>query len=120
MDGFEREKRMSYVTRDQAGNINGLYSVQQFDGQEFVEGATLPVLVKAIPAREFRLALTRAGKGLRAGVEAYVSQGSQDLKDWYEFSLSFERNHPLVIQAGVDLGKSPADLDALWSLGASL
>ena len=68
--------------------------------------------------RQIRMALTRAG--LRDQVEAAVTAGDQDLKDWWEFSLSFERNHPLVTNMGSLLGQSEAQLDNLWSIGAAL
>ena len=34
---------MSYITRDSAGNIAGLFACQQYGGQEFLDGATLYV-----------------------------------------------------------------------------
>ncbi len=32
---------MSYIDKDESGNIVGIYAVQQREGQEFVEGAVL-------------------------------------------------------------------------------
>lgn len=69
-------------------------------------------------ARQIRQALTRAG--LRTAVESAVAAGSQDLKDWYEFSTAFERLNPQVIAMGEALSVSPASLDDLWTLGAQL
>ena len=76
------------------------------------------VVIADVTPRQIRMALTRAG--LRTTVEAAVAAGSQDLKDWYEHSGTFQRNQPLVIQMGIDLGQSPAQLDALWKLAATL
>lgn len=71
----------------------------------------------AVSPRQMRQALTAAG--LRATVEAAVAAGSQDLKDWWEFSLQIERNHPEVIAMGTALGQSEAQMDALFiSAGA--
>ena len=53
-------------------------------------------------------------------VEAAVAAGDQDLKDWYEFSTAFERLNPQVVAMGEALSVSPASLDDLWTLGASL
>jgi hypothetical protein len=110
---------MPYITKD-GDNITGIFACQQFDGQEFVESATLyvPPVVPDVTPRQIRMALSRAG--LRTSVEAAIAAGSQDLKDWYEFSTTFQRSQPLVVQMGVDLGQSPAQLDALWALAASL
>jgi hypothetical protein len=74
--------------------------------------------VAPISPRQIRQALTRAG--LRNAVEAAVSAGDQDLKDWYEFSTAFERLNPQVIAMGEALSVSPSSLDDLWALGASL
>lgn len=75
-------------------------------------------LIPPISHRQIRMALTRAG--LRAAVEAAVAAGSQDLKDWYEFSTAFERLNPQVVAMGEALSVSPASLDDLWALGAQL
>jgi len=79
-----------------------------------------PVIIP-IPAcspRQIRQALT--GAGLRAQVEAAVAAGSQDLKDWWEFSTTIERNHPEVVAMGTALGQTAAQLDALFIAGAAL
>jgi len=75
-------------------------------------------VIPSISPRQIRQALTAAG--LREAVEAGVATGSPDLKDWWEFSDSFERLHPEVIAFGVALKKSDKELNDLWALGASL
>lgn len=74
--------------------------------------------IAPLTPRQIRQALTRAG--LRSMVEGAVASGNQDLKDWWEFSSSFERKHPEVVGMGQALGQSDAQLDALWALGATL
>lgn len=74
--------------------------------------------IAPISPRQIRQALTRAG--LRTAVEAAVAAGDQDLKDWYEFSTAFERLNLQVVAMGEALSVSPASLDDLWALGASL
>jgi len=74
--------------------------------------------VPALSPRQIRQALTRVG--LRAQVEATVAAGSQDLKDWWEFATQFERNHPLVVAMGQQLGQTPQTLDDVWALGKTL
>ena len=74
--------------------------------------------IAPISPRQIRQALTRAG--LRTAVEAAVAAGSQDLKDWYEFSTAFERNKAKGVAVGKPLSVSESDLDQLWALGATL
>lgn len=77
-----------------------------------------PVLIAPVSPRQIRMALTRAG--LRAQVEAAIASGDQDLKDWYEFSITFERTNAQVAAMGQALGQTEAQLDALWTLAATL
>ena len=80
--------------------------------------AALPKVFAPISPRQIRQALTAAG--LRTAVEGAVAAGNQDLKDWWEFASSFERGHPMVVGMGTALGKTSAEFDALFTLGASL
>ena len=73
---------------------------------------------KTITPRQIRQALTRLN--LRSAVEAAVAAGDQDLKDWWEFSSTYERNHMQVIAMGAALNKSAEELDALWTLASTL
>ncbi len=86
------------------------------------EIAALPTPVSPtippISPRQIRMALTRAG--LRSQVETAVTAGTQDLKDWWEFSTSFERNNPQVLGMCNLLGVSDVQCDGLWALGATL
>jgi hypothetical protein len=79
-----------------------------------------PVIIPIPPCspRQIRQALTAVG--LRASVEAAVAAGDQDLKDWWEFSTTIERNHPQVVAMGAALGQTPEALDALFTAGAAL
>ena len=77
-----------------------------------------PAPIADITPRQIRMALTRAG--LRVAVEAAVAAGDQDIKDWYEFSTTFERNNELVAAMGAALGVDDYGLDDLWRLGATL
>lgn len=77
-----------------------------------------PPPIAPISPRQIRQALTHTG--LRASVEAAVAAGDQDLKDWYEFSTTFERLNPQVVAMGEALSVSPSSLDDLWALGATL
>ena len=80
--------------------------------------APQPAPIAPISPRQIRQVLTKTG--LRAAVEGAVAAGDQDLKDWWEFSTTFERLNPQVVAMGAALGQSDAHLDSLWALGASL
>ena len=77
-----------------------------------------PPPVTIISPRQIRMAMTQMS--LRNAVEAVVAAGDQDLKDWYEFSTYFDRNHPQVIAMATTLSIDDTQLDALWALGATL
>ena len=77
-----------------------------------------PPSVTQISPRQIRMALTQLG--LRNEVETAVAAGDQDMKDWYEFSTYFDRNHPQVISMAAALGVDDQELDTLWKLGATL
>ena len=83
-----------------------------------IQNPPQPVYIADVSPRQIRMALSRAG--LRSAVEAAVSAGDQDLKDWWEFSTTFERNNAQVVAMGAALGQSNVHLDALWQLGATL
>lgn len=72
----------------------------------------------SVTPRQIRQALTRAA--LRDVVEAGVAAGDQDTKDWWEFSTEFLRDHPEVIAMGAALGKTDAEIDAIFALAATL
>lgn len=78
----------------------------------------VPVPAVTVTPRQIRLALNATG--LRASVEAYVAAASQDVKDSWEYSTVFERDHPLLVAAGQGLGKSEAEIDALFALAGTL
>lgn len=77
-----------------------------------------PVPVTQISPRQIRMAMTQLG--LRSQVEAAVAAGDQDMKDWYEFSTYFERNHPQVLAMATALNVDSEELDNLWALAATL
>lgn len=72
----------------------------------------------SITPRQIRQALNSAG--LRGRVENFIAAGSQDLKDWWEFSSLFERNHPALISAANSIGLDPEQVDELFSQASSL
>lgn len=82
----------------------------------FIEDAQASLL--AVTPRQIRLALNIVG--LRESVESMVQASSQEVKDTWDFSTEIERTNPLLIQMGEALGRTSADLDALFELANTL
>jgi hypothetical protein len=97
-----------------------------FIGEPSLQGLTKteppapPVVVPPIvvSARQIRMALSRLG--LRAAVENYVGAADQDTKDSWQFAAEFSRDHSMIATAAAVLGKTPADVDALFELAKTL
>lgn len=68
--------------------------------------------------RQIRQALTRVG--LRDQVEAIIAVADKDTKDWYDWSPTFERQHPKVIQMGMLLKQTEEQLNDLFKLASTL
>ena len=77
-----------------------------------------PTFKSSITPRQIRQVLTASG--IRAQVEAAVADGDQDLKDWWEFSSSFERYHPVLVEMATDLGLTDDQIDNLFDQAALL
>lgn len=86
--------------------------------QQAIRNEAEQLRIVNISPRQIRMAMTQMG--LRETVEAVIAAGDQDLKDWYQFSTYFDRNHPQVIAMATALNVSDAQLDALWLLGKTL
>lgn len=78
----------------------------------------VPAPIRTVTPRQLRLALN--AMGLRSAVETYVAAANQDVKDSWEYSTVFERDHPLLVAAGHALGKTDAEIDALFALAVTL
>lgn len=77
-----------------------------------------PITYTSITPRQIRQVLTLSGH--RAQVEALVAAGDQDLRDWWEFALFFERSHPVLNSMAASLGLTDSDVDALFMQAGSL
>lgn len=79
-------------------------------------------LVSIVPASitrgQFKLALLQIG--LLDAVDTAIAQASRETQINYADRLTFERNHPLVASMATALGKTESDIDALFTLGATL
>lgn len=75
-------------------------------------------IIYTVSPRQLRQALTIVG--LRAQVENIVAAGTQDLKDWWQFSTQFEQNHPMVLAMAAQLNQTPAQVAAVFATASTL
>ncbi len=93
----------------------------QWDGNTFtrpVLADPLPMVPQSVTPWQIRKALNQTG--LRSAVEAAVAAGDQDTQDAWAFATEFRRDHPLVTALGAALGKTEAELDAIFVLAGGL
>lgn len=93
------------------------YVVYEPKSEEQIRQAELARIPEITPW-QMRKALNQLG--LREQVETAVAAGNQDVKDAWEFATSFVRTDPLVVAMQSVLGKTDAEVDALFMLGAAL
>ena len=89
---------------------------------EFAVAPNVPEILPVTP-RQLRLAIIMSGLSI-AQIDAAIAVLPEPNKsiastEW-EYSLSFERNHPLVDEIGAILGKTSEEIDAVWLLAETL
>lgn len=72
----------------------------------------------AVTPWQIRKALNAVG--LRASVEAAVAASDQTTKDAWQYATEFRRDNPLVNGVALALGKTEAELDAVFNLAVTL
>ena len=110
----EKERFTSDLGDDAARNMP-LFTVIETNAGVVNEGVVVPF---SITPRQIRLQLSNLG--MRQAVEDFVAGRSLEIKDWWEFSLSFERNSPLLIESATQLGLSAEQVDELFIEAAKL
>lgn len=93
------------------GTVGGI-GWSYVDGQLTPPQPTPEPIPQSITPRQIRLQLTAIG--MRQAVEDYVASASLDIKDWWEFSLSYERNNELLISTSTALGMTSEQLDQFF------
>jgi hypothetical protein len=114
------------ATDDYNGPDAFIYAPEVFDESriadyEVQDGVLLPLAalpLADVSPRQIRQALTAAG--LRDQVESAVAASSADIKDWWEFSTSVERDNEHVIAMAAKLGVTERQLDDLFTLAGTL
>lgn len=87
--------------------------------QRILSNPVVEVVESKCTAWQFRKALNQLG--LRDSVEAAIAaSNNQDVKDGWQYTSEFHRYAPLVMQFGAALGKTEAEMDALFELARTL
>ena len=90
-----------------------------WDGTQFVKPVIPETVPRSITRRQFKLALL--GIDLLDDVETAIAASTdRALQISYNDALDFERNNPLVLAMSAMLGKTEAELDALFIAGSKL
>ena len=77
-----------------------------------------PRVALVVSPRQIRQALTQAG--MRDDVEAAVSAGDRDIRDWWEFSATIEEDHAEVVAMCERLGVSAEQRHAIFLAASAL
>lgn len=90
-----------------------------WDGTQFIKPVIPETVPRSITRRQFNLALL--GMDLLDEVETAIAASTdRALQISYNDALDFERNNPLVLATSAMLGKTEAELDALFIAGSKL
>lgn len=93
------------------------WSVVDLDA-ETISNNEKALIPASVSPRQIRQALTRFD--LRTQVEVAVAAGDQDIKDWWEFALTIERKHPMVVNMAKALGIDDNTIDAIFLAAGTL
>lgn len=83
--------------------------------QQHVTELTVPVQVRNI---QLRRAIRKVGK--KPQVDVHLATLTEDVIEEWDYADPIHRNHPLVVQTGLNLGWSVQELDDLFRLAATL
>lgn len=108
---------LTEVEGEQRANWTGYEWVELPYKAPVIDVPTAPVPA-SVTRGQFKLALLQMD--LLDDVEAAIALADRATQINYAERLDFERNHPLVITMATALGKTEADVDALFILAATL
>lgn len=85
------------------------------DDPDYNPDADLPIRIDAFQLRE---ALNQLG--LRSTIEILVANGSQTLKDMWEYKTEYHSDHPNVLALGAAVGKTPGEIRQVFLFAAGI
>ena len=93
------------------------YTFQRINGVVTQVLTTTPV-PRIVSPRQIRLAMNVLG--LRTTIETWVKSQSQSVQDSWDYTTEFIENNPLIIACMTAIGKTQADLTALFDFASSI
>lgn len=79
----------------------------------FSKAEVVVEIPQALTPRQIRMQLTK--EGLRQQVEDTVANSNDyALKDWWEYSLDYKRDNPILIDMAAQLGLTDEQLDEMF------
>lgn len=103
------------------GVVNEMTTEQEaaYEAQAAADTVSFAALVPStVTPRQFRRALSQAG--LRASVEAAIAAADEETRDTWEYAVTIERGHPMLIAMATALDVTSEQLDDLFRLAATL
>lgn len=93
--------------------------------QKWVEEGNTPDTCTPPPAASISVTPWQIRKainasGLRSAVESAVEAADITVQDGWKYATEFVRTDPLIESFGATLGKTPAEIDALFALALTL
>lgn len=89
-----------------------------WNGRGFIRAPQIRPVPREVTPRQIRLALDQMG--LLDAVETAVAGAGKSTRIAWEYSTGIERDASLVKQMATAIGKTDADIDALFTLAAGL
>lgn len=96
----------------------GCIEITEYEAHAILKSKeTIPEIPIKISARQFRAALNQLN--IRNAVETAVSTGDWGLKDWYQYTQTFDRTDQTTINM-LTLLNINNDINNIWVLGNTL
>jgi hypothetical protein len=103
----------------------GVFERWIYDGTSFSPPPTPPAptidqIRDAMQCQAWQLRRALTLLGLRTDVEASVAAADQDTSDMWNYATVYHRTHPMVAAIAAAIGKTDADIDALFDLAMTI
>lgn len=110
------------IVVDSLSDISGLVDGEncsigdKWDGGKFVRTTMEQVVPQSIPSLNGRIVMIQAGwmPAVRSVLDAMEDIEGEIAREYFNNSLTYERNHPLVLSIPTAIGKTQDEVDALF------